>query len=458
MHQPQSVTCRHQTTISYLSSLRRGCPHDSNQLTSTWWHSRDNFLDCILFLHLYFRPYLSHHKAQQRLELLRHSTTRDFASQPATMADQVMADRDSPELKTEAPDHELHESQAVHTRSRHQDRFIHNPYETRRKPRNHGLKALNKLTKALARSNLADDKRGARETRQARKNKVPRDVAAELAQVYGEKIPYESRKTRSMTGKLPLGFDNMYLSNMGTPDAFMNNNQIRSWVESVYDPHLKEWYQKCLSAPEKQPDLEAAQKHPLALAKAILKEVTDQHDSSKLLQPLLGEADECPTAFHMDLSQRNSLTFVQHAAMVTCFVVRDGQRGGQFAACTDEHDLHRAAVMLLISVIMDLEKKSGYFSRLLVDVEETTAPESTWNSVAKPHKVKKRSHSVKFPSRLSDSVAKALHYWKQGMDCYFTFDKSAASKKVHVVHLVGSERQVTDMAQTVRKLVENSKA
>jgi hypothetical protein len=40
----------------------------------------------------------------------------------------------------------------------------------------------------------------------------------------------------------------------------MTNDQIRTWIMSVYTPNLKNWYHECLSVPANQYHLIAAQK------------------------------------------------------------------------------------------------------------------------------------------------------------------------------------------------------
>lgn len=400
------------------------------------------------------------------------------------MADLTMADYDSPGLVTETHHRESQQGPAFNTRSRHQDRFAHKPCATRRKSHGYGAKAINKLTEALAQSNFQHGKGAARKirhaaqrqasgqgpadhnmpktrrskikarkAREAEKQKASKKASAKQSRLNGKNGHDEARETHSMPMKLPLGFCNSYLRKLGNEEAFMDNSQIRTWMESIYDPHLKEWYHTCLSTSTNQPQLKAAREDPFAFAKAVLQEATYQHDSSKLLQSLLGEKGGCPTAFHVDLSQHNSLNFVQHAAMVACLIVRDGQRGGNFETCTDEHTLHHAAIMLLISMIMDLRNKSGYFAMLVAGFkEEIVLP----NSKKKRTKNKKMSKTVKFPFQVSDRVEEALHEWeKRSMHCQFKFDTSSASRPIRFVHLMGSKGEIQKASQEIQRLVED---
>lgn len=416
------------------------------------------------------------------------------------MADQIMTDRDSPVL-TDPLAQGSHKSQTAHIQPNDRDHFVQESVGSGKKPRNHDVRILNKLTNALSRTHLDDDQPGqledsggkqkrkarqaegqqaskrtrqastnnepgnrrkskqeARKARQAEGKKASKKTTPEQTKVNGRARWDEPRKTRSMTGDLPLGFDNSYLRNVGDRKTFMSNVQIRSWMESVFDPHLETWYRDCLSMPSCQSHLASAQEDPSAFAEAVLQELIYQHDSSRLVRTLTGEAAGCPTAFHLDLEQRNCLTFVQHKAMVACLVVRDGRRAGQFAKCTRERKLHRAAVMLLVSVIMDLKNESGYFSRLLVGVNEGTTYSNPMEPlVVKQKKVKMTSKTTRFPSHLLEHVEKVLSEWKrQSTHCKFSFDKTVASETMCAVHLVGSKGQVGGMMKTISKMVESS--
>lgn len=177
----------------------------------------------------------------------------------------------------------------------------------------------------------------------------------------GKQAQDTTRKIGNMNGMLPLGFDSSYLDTLGDASSFMSNDQTRTWIISVHNSHLESWYHDCLSASANQYRLIAAQNDPHTFTKAVVHEAMVQHASSESLRPLLGEVDTCPTAFHLQMKHSDSLTFVQHSAMVACLVVRDGQRGGAFAACEDSLMLHRAGALLLTSVIMDLKTDFGYF-------------------------------------------------------------------------------------------------
>jgi hypothetical protein len=284
--------------------------------------------------------------------------------------------------------------------------------EGRKRDRESGANVLNQLTNALARSNLSDKptksqrkkmKRAAggeeqaqtptsitlsklgkklakqqrkEMRREARKEKQARKLAflhQNKSKKKSGKAQPTSRKTRSMMGMLPLGFDSSYLIEPGNVSWFMTNDQIRTWIMSVYTPNLKNWYHECLSVPANQYHLIAAQKDPHAFTKATMLEAATQHHSTRMLGPLLGEEETCPTAFHLQMVQSNNLSFIQHSAMVACLVVRDGPREGSFEAMRSTLKLHRVAAKLLTAVIMDLKTDLGYFLRLFLGLDQGAA-------------------------------------------------------------------------------------
>ena len=181
-----------------------------------------------------------------------------------------------------------------------------------------------------------------------------------------EQTTRSSRKTRSKTGMLPLGFDKQYLDRLGNETAFMNNDQIRQWIKSVSSLHLESWCKDCLCDAENQGHFHRIAEDPEPFAQAVIREVMSQHESQRTLEKPVN----CPTSLHLDMKQSGTLTLRQHTAMVACLVVRDGQRGGKFAECGDQMQLHKAAVMLLISVIMDIATKGGHFSKMLLGEEQ----------------------------------------------------------------------------------------
>jgi hypothetical protein len=240
---------------------------------------------------------------------------------------------------------------------------------------------MNQLANALARSSLRDrddtkHENGKRLTKNQRKKQKSRQArkrahaqgpdSVGVIQPGSQNQQSTARETRSMTGMLPLPFDKVYLSGVGDQTSFMTNDQIMDWIKSAFDPHIKDWYYECLSAPENQSRVEAVRDAPYVFAEAVVEEAMDQHSSSELLGSLLGETDACPTAFRLQKRRANNLTFIQHSAMVACLVVRDGKLSHPFSINACRRRRHHAAAMLLTSVITDLKTNFGYFQRLLL--------------------------------------------------------------------------------------------
>lgn len=70
-----------------------------------------------------------------------------------------------------------------------------------------------------------------------------------------QKLNEQQRQKEKEASMIALSFDDLYLRRSNTG---MNNDQIRYWIDSVYG-HIENWYRDCLSVPENQPRLEAAQ-------------------------------------------------------------------------------------------------------------------------------------------------------------------------------------------------------
>jgi len=323
----------------------------------------------------------------------------------------------------------------------------------KKKNRNYGLKAMNKLTKALARSSLGDeDKKKRGNGNKLSKKQRKRLRMRQSGSQNGESI---ARETRSMSGMLPLPFDNLYLREMGDRGSFMTNDQIMDWIKSVFNPHIKNWYHECLSAPENQPRVEAAQDAPYAFAKAVLQEAMDQHSSSGLLGSLLGETDACPTASHSQKEGTDNLTFIQHSAMVACLVVRDGQLSHPFSTNACRRKRHLAAAMLLTSVIMDIKTDSGYFLRHLR--AEQKAMEREAERVERQASFKDVSRVLPISSSaMFGSVGRALQDLQHNNDCKISFRKPDLSTDEYSVVLAGTTKKVREAEQEVLKILADN--
>jgi hypothetical protein len=391
------------------------------------------------------------------------------------MEDQDMEDCDPPgppEVAAQEPKN----GHKAHSHYPHSHHHAHDHHSQRRRNRDKGAKVLDKLANALARSSLRDDEsqhendtKLTKNQRRKQKRHAARKEARASKPAGDQKVKSTTRVTRSMVGMLPLGFDNLYLGKLGGAPSFMNNDQIRTWLKSVFDPHIENWYHECLSVPENHSCIEAAQDTPHIFAKAVVEEALDQHRSSDLQEFPQGRADACPSAFHWEKKQNNSLTFIEHSAMIACLIVRDGQRGGTFGASADRRMLHRAAAMLLTSVIMDLRIELGYFLRLLLGIEEIAlpvreeeqaletlrAPEKEEQSVASQAKFKAVSKVLRVPSDLFRNIGRALLHLRRQSDCSIGFHGPDRLGEGYLVVIAGTAEEVIEAEQAVEKLMES---
>jgi hypothetical protein len=371
----------------------------------------------------------------------------------------AQAAADEPGKSHASPPHPLHSDHRAQE---------HPSGRKKKKKRDPGTKILDKLANALARSNLRDDDIShdqSKKLTKGQRKRQNRERREAEARKNGEIV---IRQTRSASGMLPLGFDRQYLDRMGDATTFMSNDQIRTWIKSIFTPHIESWYNKCLSAPENQLRLRGAQDEPLIFANTVIQEAMDQHLSPGRPESLLQEADECPTAFHLERKESHSLTFIQHSAMVACLVVRDGQPGGAFAVNRDNHELHSAAAMLLTSVIMDLRTDLGYFLRLLLGIDERRAAAiregSTFLSILGTPRRKERadmeevSRVIPIPSDLFGNVSGAFSRLQRSSDCRISIQRPEGLENEYEIVLVGPSDQAHEMELAVQKLVGSSTA
>jgi hypothetical protein len=202
-----------------------------------------------------------------------------------------------------------HNNHINHPHSTHH--HAHSHHNKTKNKRKAGATTMKQLANALARSNLKDHdddskyENGKKLTKRQRKKQKSREAQAQRADFAtatksgGQIGKSTTRETRSMTGMLPLPFNGVCLGKVRGFRAVMNNQQIRDWLKSVFKPHIEDWYHDCLSIPEFQSSVEAAQAAPFVFCGIVVDEAMNQHDSSGLLGSLLGEIDACPTAFHL---------------------------------------------------------------------------------------------------------------------------------------------------------------
>lgn len=158
--------------------------------------------------------------------------------------------------------------------------------------------------------------------------------------------------------RLVLPFDARYLSWVGGPGTFMNATEIKEWIDSV-SPFLQTWYNQCLV----QPSAEHYLKKTRASVDAFVRQFTgDCHDAHSIAR-MEGHLVSCPSHHLMRAKTADPSDFESHTAVTACLIARYGIRHGAFKYCEDDGGLHLAAVMLLVSVIVDLEG-GDYFKTL----------------------------------------------------------------------------------------------
>jgi hypothetical protein len=168
--------------------------------------------------------------------------------------------------------------------------------------------------------------------------------------------------------------------------------------------------------------------------------------------------------------RNNSLTFIQHSAMVACLIVRDGHLSPPFSGKALERKRHQAAAALLASVIMDLKTDFGYFLRLLLGVEEKDVsssedkhallvmqePEDKGRGAASQVSVREVLRVLRISSGLFGSIARALLGLQYNSDCKISFRRSTVLSEEYLVVLAGSSGQVREAEQAIRTLAESS--
>lgn len=159
------------------------------------------------------------------------------------------------------------------------------------------------------------------------------------------------RTTHSMESEPPLGFDSSYLKKVDDASKFMNNEEIKTWISSV-SHHLKIWYSKCVCDPANEAHLRDAQSDPERFMIAV-----SQHEAKSLQFVRLAGKPEVVDS-----------DFVLRTWKMSVHIARDGKRGGAFAWSKSARHMRYAAIMLLVTVIMDLTVNMGCFIRLFLGV------------------------------------------------------------------------------------------
>lgn len=265
--------------------------------------------------------------------------------------------------------------------------------------------------------------------------------------------------TRSMTHMLPLGFDNSYLLRVGDASRFMHNDGIRTWIGSV-SHHLKSWYTDCVCDPANTADLLDAQNSPMQFATSVAQEECMVHNSAVLP----GGIDEGTQVGKVTRS------FVQHTALVSRRIQHDGQRNGAFLRCKNIRSLRYAAIMLLVSVMMDLTVNMGYFIRLFLGIHDADLTKEdeqillalggASTDAAQPLQysggIGAALRTLQVPAGLFDSVSKTFESLPQSTGCRLLVHPPSGPGLGRNIVLIGSAEQMDEAEQVIMKVVEAS--
>ena len=153
-----------------------------------------------------------------------------------------------------------------------------------------------------------------------------------------------------------LGLNGKYLFNLGSPKVFMDSDEVMEYINSV-SSFLQDWYDHCLSKPENQHHLQRVRNNVDAFIKDMHLATEEQHMLARKGQKIV----YCPSHDLFRAKDSGSLGFRHYSAATVCLIARYGIRGGGFANNNDEGAWHLAAIMVLVTVILDL-KNGDYFA------------------------------------------------------------------------------------------------
>jgi hypothetical protein len=154
---------------------------------------------------------------------------------------------------------------------------------------------------------------------------------------------------------LVLPFDSRYLASVGGSQFFGEPAEVMDWIDSV-SSFLQEWHDNCLVFPENEQHMKTALVNVYAFVKEVMEETDQQHYNARVNSKLVF----CPSREFLLAKTSGLLDFKGYTAATACLVARYGVRGGDFKLCEDECGWHLAAVMLLVSVIADLESGNHF--------------------------------------------------------------------------------------------------
>jgi hypothetical protein len=168
-----------------------------------------------------------------------------------------------------------------------------------------------------------------------------------------------------------MGFNTRHLTWLGSSETFMNFTEIAEWIESVF-PFLQDRYDHSLSQPENQHHLKKVRENIDAFIKDMAQAEHEQHMLAKQDNKIVS----CPSHNLLLAKSPGSLDFRHYSAATTCLIARYGIRGGPIQDCQDEGGWHLAAVILLVTVVVDLEHGYHFAARFKKNANDKQACDS----------------------------------------------------------------------------------
>jgi hypothetical protein len=259
------------------------------------------------------------------------------------------------------------------------------------------------------------------------------------------------RITRSMKREPPLGFDSSYLKKVGDAPNFMNNDEIKTWISSV-SHLLKSWYRKHVCNPANEAHLRAAQSDPEQFVIAVSRHESKPPRSVRLAGEPEGEVSD----------------LVLRTWKVAGHIAREGQRGGAFASWNKWLRIRYAAIMLLVTVIMDLTVNMGYFVRLFLGVHADLTAEderillalgSAPASPAEPtghRSLGAVPRTLQVPADLFGSVRKTFEILPKSTGCRILVHPPSGPGLARYIVLIGSATQMDEAEDVITIAMDTS--
>jgi hypothetical protein len=259
-------------------------------------------------------------------------------------------------------------------------------------------------------------------------------------------------------GTPPLAFDGSYLNKMGNMPTFMSNDGIRTWIGSV-SHHLKSWYCECVCDPANEADLQAAQAAPLQFADAVFQHEFKLSGSTK------------PSARSVKSAKKDVVaSIVRLTGNFSRRIERDGQRGGAFARSKQSRHIRYAAIMLLVTVMMDLTLNMGYFIRLflgLVDANLTVEDEQVLLALGDPtvgtaqpvkhlHSTGAAPRTLEVPADLYEFVSETFESLPQSTGCRILVHPPSATDLTRYIVLIASAAEMDAAEEVITEVMETA--